>query len=69
MRRASQNEFKGIMAYCDEPIVSVDIIGNPHSCIFDAELTSVIGNMVKVMGWYDNEAGYSNRLIDLIVKL
>lgn len=69
MHRASLNEFKGIMAYCDEPIVSVDIIGNPHSCIFDAELTSVIGNMVKVMGWYDNEAGYSNRLIDLVVKL
>lgn len=69
MKKASENELKGILAYTTEPLVSVDIIGNPHSCIFDSQLTSVIGNMVKVMGWYDNEAGYSNRLIDLIRKL
>jgi len=61
--------MKGILQYTEDPIVSVDIIGNPHSCTFDAELTSVIGKMVKVVGWYDNEAGYSNRLADLVVLL
>lgn len=66
MKKAAEGEMKGILAYTEDPIVSVDIVGNPNSCIFDAELTSVVGNMVKVMGWYDNEAGYSNRLIDLI---
>jgi len=66
---AAENELKGILAYTEDPIVSVDIIGNPHSSIFDAQLTSVIGNMVKVVGWYDNEMGYSNRLGDLIKKL
>ncbi len=69
MRNAAENELKGILEYTEDPIVSVDIIGNPHSCIFDARLTSVIGNMVKIVGWYDNEAGYSNRLVDLMVKL
>ena len=69
MKSASENELKGILAYTEDPIVSVDIIGNPHSCIFDSKLTSVIGNMVKVVAWYDNEAGYSNRLIDLVKKL
>ncbi|MDX2360005.1 MAG: type I glyceraldehyde-3-phosphate dehydrogenase [Crocinitomicaceae bacterium] len=69
MKKASQNELKGILDYTEDPIVSVDIIGSPFSCIFDAQLTSVIGNMVKVVGWYDNEAGYSNRLIDLVNKL
>lgn len=69
MKNASENELKNILAYTNDPIVSVDIIGNPHSCIFDARLTSVIGNMVKIVGWYDNEAGYSNRLVDLIIKL
>jgi glyceraldehyde 3-phosphate dehydrogenase len=64
--REAHGRLKGILEYTDEPIVSVDIIGNPHSCIFDADLTSVIGNMVKVVGWYDNEYGYSARLIDLI---
>ncbi|MCF8276571.1 MAG: type I glyceraldehyde-3-phosphate dehydrogenase [Flavobacteriales bacterium] len=62
-------QFKGILEYTEDPIVSCDIIGNPHSCIFDAELTSVIGKMVKVVGWYDNEAGYSNRVADLIERL
>lgn len=69
MKKASESYLKGIMSYTSDPIVSVDIIGNSNSCIFDAELTSVIGNMVKVVGWYDNEAGYSNRLINLIQKL
>lgn len=69
MKRAAEGELKGILEYTEDPIVSVDIIGNPHSCIFDAELTSVIGNMIKVMGWYDNEAGYSNRLMDLVKRL
>jgi glyceraldehyde 3-phosphate dehydrogenase len=69
MRKASRNELKGILSVTDEPIVSVDVIGDSHSCIFDSELTSVVGNMVKVVGWYDNEAGYSNRLVDLVLKL
>ena len=69
MKKAADGELKGILSYTEDPIVSVDIIGDPNSCIFDAQLTSVIGNMVKVVGWYDNEAGYSNRLMDLIQKL
>lgn len=68
-KKASESDLKGIVRYTEDPIVSVDIIGDPNSCIFDSELTSVIGNMVKVVGWYDNEAGFSNRLIDLVVKL
>ena len=69
MKLASETYLKGILAYTEDPIVSVDILGNPASCLFDAELTSVINHMVKVVGWYDNEAGYSNRLIDLMAKL
>ncbi len=68
-KNASEGELKGILAYTEDPIVSVDIQGNPHSSIFDAQLTSVIGKMVKVVGWYDNEIGYSNRLVDLIEKV
>ncbi len=68
-KAAADGPMKHILEYTDEPIVSCDIIGNPHSCIFDSELTSVIGKMVKVVGWYDNEAGYSNRMADLIVRL
>ncbi|MEC4049848.1 type I glyceraldehyde-3-phosphate dehydrogenase [Flavobacterium sp. SUN046] len=64
---ASETNFKGILDYTEDPIVSVDIIGNRHSCLFDAQLTSVIDQMVKVVGWYDNEIGYSSRLIDLIL--
>jgi glyceraldehyde 3-phosphate dehydrogenase (phosphorylating) len=60
---------RGILEYTEDPIVSVDIIGNSHSCIFDAQLTTVIGNMVKIVGWYDNETGYSNRLADLTERL
>ena len=66
---ASQNHFKGIMDYTEDPIVSVDIIGNRHSCLFDAQLTSVIDKMVKIVGWYDNEIGYSSRIIDLIALI
>jgi glyceraldehyde 3-phosphate dehydrogenase len=69
MKKASETTLKGILSYCDDPIVSVDIIGNPYSCVFDAELTSVVNNMVKVVGWYDNEAGYSNRLMELVTRL
>lgn len=65
-KEACQNQFAGIMAYTEDPIVSVDIIGNTNSCLFDSDLTSVIDKMVKVVGWYDNEIGYSSRLIDLI---
>ena len=66
-KHSAENQFKGILAYTEDPIVSVDIIGNQHSCIFDSQLTSVIGKMVKVVGWYDNEIGYSSRIIDLIL--
>lgn len=66
-KNASQGSLKGILAYTEDPIVSVDIIGNTNSCLFDAQLTSVIGKMVKVVGWYDNEIGYSSRLINLIL--
>ncbi len=69
MKDASEGSLKGILEYTEDPIVSIDIVGNSHSCVFDAQLTSVIGNMVKIMGWYDNEAGYSNRLLDLVKKL
>jgi glyceraldehyde 3-phosphate dehydrogenase len=69
MQKAAQNEMKGILEYTEDPIVSVDIVGNPHSCIFDAALTSANGTLVKVVGWYDNEFGYSNRAADLIVRI
>jgi glyceraldehyde 3-phosphate dehydrogenase len=65
----AEGKLKGILRYTEDPIVSVDIVGDPHSCIFDAQLTSVVGNMVKVMGWYDNEYGYSSRLVDLVARL
>lgn len=67
-KAAAENELKGILSYTEDPIVSIDIVNNTHSCIFDAQLTSVIGKMVKVVGWYDNEIGYSNRLGDLLEK-
>ena len=68
-KEEAEGSQKGIIQYSDEPLVSRDIIGNTHSCVFDSELTSVIGKMVKVVGWYDNEVGYSNRLLDLINRL
>ncbi|MEP6931465.1 MAG: type I glyceraldehyde-3-phosphate dehydrogenase [Flavobacterium sp.] len=66
---ASNTSLKGILDYTEDPIVSVDVIGNTNSCLFDAQLTSVIDKMVKVVGWYDNEVGYSSRLIDLILLM
>ncbi|WP_343624831.1 type I glyceraldehyde-3-phosphate dehydrogenase [Flavobacterium lindanitolerans] len=66
-QQACQNQFNGIMSYTEDPIVSVDILGNRNSCLFDSQLTSVIDKMVKVVGWYDNEIGYSSRLVDLIL--
>jgi glyceraldehyde 3-phosphate dehydrogenase len=68
-KKASTKQFKGIIEYTEDPIVSIDIIGNKHSCIFDSQMTSVIGNMVKIIGWYDNETGYSQRIIDLLCNL
>jgi glyceraldehyde 3-phosphate dehydrogenase len=66
---ASQTSLKGYLEYTEDPIVSVDVIGNQNSCIFDSQLTSVIDKMVKVVGWYDNEIGYSSRIIDLILLI
>jgi glyceraldehyde 3-phosphate dehydrogenase len=69
-KKASETHLKGILEYSELPLVSIDIVGNPYSCVFDAEMTSVIGgNLIKLIGWYDNERGYSNRLIDLILKM
>src|SRR5690606_15171430 len=68
-KTASENAMAGIIQYTEDPIVSIDIIGNTHSCIFDSEMTSVIGKMVKIIGWYDNEIGYSSRIIDLIERI
>lgn len=66
-RKAAEGPLKNIIEYTEDPIVSVDIIGNPASCVFDSQMTSVIGgNFVKIIGWYDNEIGYSSRLVDLI---
>ena len=65
-KKAAETNLKGILDYTEDPIVSVDIIGNTNSCVFDAQLTSVIDKMIKIVGWYDNEIGYSSRLIDLI---
>tara|TARA_B100000963_G_scaffold25482_2_gene19067 strand:+ start:898 stop:1896 length:999 start_codon:yes stop_codon:yes gene_type:complete len=68
-KKAASGPLNGILSYIEEPIVSVDVLGNKHSCVFDSKLTSVIGKMVKVVGWYDNEVGYSNRLVDLVAKI
>jgi glyceraldehyde 3-phosphate dehydrogenase len=69
MKAAADGPMKGIMEYTEDPIVSIDIVGNPHSNIFDSLLTSAQGTLVKVVGWYDNEAGYSNRAADLIERI
>jgi glyceraldehyde 3-phosphate dehydrogenase len=66
VKAAAEGELKGYLLYTEDEIVSTDIVTDPHSCIFDAGLTKVIGNQVKVVGWYDNEWGYSNRLVDLV---
>ncbi|MCC7077278.1 MAG: type I glyceraldehyde-3-phosphate dehydrogenase [Acidimicrobiia bacterium] len=68
-KAAGETRWQGILEYSDEPLVSTDIVGNPHSCVFDSQMTQTIGNQVKVLGWYDNEWGYSNRLVDLVQKL
>lgn len=68
-KTAAKHQLKNILEYTQEPIVSVDVLNNTHSCLFDAQLTSVLGRMVKIVGWYDNEIGYSSRLIDLILYL
>ncbi|MFM9138730.1 MAG: type I glyceraldehyde-3-phosphate dehydrogenase, partial [Actinomycetota bacterium] len=64
-KAAANGSLKGVLEYTDAPIVSSDIVTNPHSCVFDSELTMSMGSLVKVLGWYDNEWGYSNRLVDL----
>ncbi len=66
---ASETFFKNVVQYTQDPIVSIDIIDNPHSCVFDSLLTSVVGGITKVVGWYDNEYGYSSRLADLVEKI
>ncbi len=68
-KTAAEGELKGILKYEIDPIVSADIVGDKHSCIFDSELTLVLGNTVKILGWYDNEAGYSARLADLAIRV
>jgi len=65
-KQAAEGELRGILEYTEDPIVSADIVGNPHSCILDAKSTMANGSMVKVLGWYDNEMGYSTRLVDLV---
>ena len=69
MKAAANGPMKGVLSYCTDPIVSSDIVGDPHSCIFDAKLTRASGNMVKVFGWYDNEAGYATRVADLVERI
>ncbi|MFD2784502.1 type I glyceraldehyde-3-phosphate dehydrogenase [Hymenobacter rubripertinctus] len=69
LKKAADGEMKGILEFSTDPLVSADIVGNPHSCIFDSDLTAVNGTLVKVVGWYDNETGYSTRTADLIQKL
>lgn len=68
-KHASENSLKGILQYTEDPIVSIDIQENAHSCIFDAQLTSIVGRLVKVVGWYDNEWGYSSRLAELVERI
>jgi len=68
-KAAAAGSLKGILEYSTDPLVSIDIVGNTHSCIFDSDLTMVIGNTIKVVGWYDNEYGYSNRVVDLMAKV
>lgn len=68
-KKAAEGELRDVLQYTEDPIVSIDIINSPYSCVFDAQLTSVVGGLVKVVGWYDNEYGYSNRLVDLLLRL
>ncbi len=66
MQKAAEGNMRGFLQFCTDPVVSSDIVGNPHSCIFDSLLTMSTGNMVKVVGWYDNELGYATRVVDLL---
>jgi glyceraldehyde 3-phosphate dehydrogenase len=68
-KQAAEGPMKNVLEYTEDPIVSTDILDNTHSCIFDAQLTSIVGGLVKVVGWYDNEMGYSSRLADLVEKI
>ena len=68
-KNAAENQLYGIMEYSTSPLVSIDIIGNPHSCIIDSELTSAEGNLVKIIGWYDNEYAYSCRTAELVLLI
>lgn len=68
-KAAANAELKNIVQYTEDPIVSVDVINNSYSCVFDAQLTSIVGDLVKVVGWYDNESGYSNRLADVVERM
>jgi glyceraldehyde 3-phosphate dehydrogenase len=68
-KAAADGPMKNVLEYTEDPIVSTDILDNPHSCIFDAQLTSIVGGLVKVVGWYDNEMGYSSRLADLVERI
>jgi glyceraldehyde 3-phosphate dehydrogenase len=66
---ADSGEMKGVLKYMEDPIVSIDIVGDSFSSVFDSQATMVSGNMVKVLSWYDNEWGYSNRLVDLVQRV
>jgi glyceraldehyde-3-phosphate dehydrogenase/erythrose-4-phosphate dehydrogenase len=68
-KAAAEGPLKGVLEYTDATIVSSDIVTNPHSCVFDSDLTMAMGTLVKVLGWYDNEWGYSNRLVDLVLHV
>ncbi|MBT8230951.1 MAG: type I glyceraldehyde-3-phosphate dehydrogenase, partial [Bacteroidia bacterium] len=68
-KKYSEGSMKGVLQYSEEPLVSSDIVRNPYSSIFDSQLTSVLGKMIKVVSWYDNEAGYSARLADLALRI
>ncbi|MBL7901834.1 MAG: type I glyceraldehyde-3-phosphate dehydrogenase [Bacteroidia bacterium] len=68
-KKASQTHLKGILEYTEDPLVSVDVVGNSHSVVYDAEFTSIVGNLLKVIGWYDNEWGYCNRLVELAIRM
>jgi glyceraldehyde 3-phosphate dehydrogenase len=68
-KKAAGSDLKGILEYTEDPVVSIDVVGNPHSVLYDAEFTSIVGNLVKIIGWYDNEWGYCNRLVELTKRM
>jgi glyceraldehyde 3-phosphate dehydrogenase len=69
MKAAAMGPMKGILSYCEDPVVSIDIVGDPHSSVFDATETRVLGNLVKVLAWYDNEWGFSNRVVEMFALM